>query len=55
MANMSYCRFENTMNALQDCYEHLDDDISDSETEPDYRYCLIELCKKITEEYGWED
>ena len=52
MSNMSYCRFENTMNDLQDCYDHMDDDISDSETEPDYRCCLIELCKTIAEEYG---
>ncbi len=54
MANMSYCRFENTMDALQDCYDHMADDISASETEPDYRYCLIELCKRIAEEYGSE-
>lgn len=51
MANMSYCRFENTMNALQDCYENgIDADLSDSEKE--YRYCLVELCKSIVAEYG---
>ena len=51
MANMGYCRFENTMNAMQDCHEHIeDDDLSESEKE--YRYCLIELCKTIADEYG---
>ena len=48
---MGYCRFENTMNAMQDCQEHIkDDDLSESEKE--YRYCLIELCKTIADEYG---
>ena len=51
MGNMSYVRFENTMNDLQDCQEHIEDgDLSESEEE--YRYCLIELCKTITDEYG---
>ena len=48
MGNMSYCRFENTMNALQDCYENMDSKLSDSEEE--YRECLILLCKTIAEE-----
>ena len=48
MANMGYCRFENTMNALEDCHEHIDDELSDSEEE--YKYCLIELCKTIAAE-----
>ena len=31
MANMSYCRFENTANALDDCAEHIADaDLSDT-------------------------
>jgi len=50
MGNMGYCRFENTLNALEDCHEHIEDDISDKEKE--YRYCLIELCKTIADEYG---
>ena len=49
MGNMSYVRFENTMNDLMDCHEHMDDKLSDSEQE--YRDCLIELCKTITDEY----
>lgn len=50
MGNMGYCRFENTHNNLEDCHKHMDDDLSDSEKE--YRYCLIELCKTIADEYG---
>ena len=51
MANMSYCRFENTLQDLQDCYEHLNaTDISRSEDRA--RYDLVELCRQILEE--WE-
>ena len=49
-SNMGYCRFANTLNDLQDCHEHIEDDISDEEKE--HRYCLIELCKTIVDEYG---
>ncbi len=32
MGNMSYCRFENTLGDLQDCYDNIDDpDLSESE------------------------
>ena len=49
MGNMGYVRFENTMNDLMDCHEHIEDrDLSASEE--DYRTCLIELCKTIAEE-----
>ena len=26
MSNMSYCRFENTLQNLEDCYEHMSDE-----------------------------
>ena len=42
MANMSYCRFQNTLLALQDCKEALDE-IQDGNEE--------ELPKKGSEEY----
>lgn len=49
MANMSYCRFENTLKDLQDCYEHLnDEDLSGSEEIA--RYTLVELCRQILDE-----
>jgi hypothetical protein len=49
MTNMSHCRFENTLNDLRDCEEHLADyDLSKSEKE--YRDRLLKLCKRITDE-----
>jgi hypothetical protein len=48
MANMSYCRFENTYHDLNDCYRNIDDtDLS--ETEARFRKRLIELCQLIGE------
>jgi hypothetical protein len=49
MGNMSYCRFQNTLLALRDCYESLwDDDLSDEEGQA--RDSLVKLCKTIAEE-----
>ncbi len=46
MANMGYCRFINTLEALEDCYEHLfDDDLS--EDEETARENLVKVCKGI--------
>jgi len=53
MANMSYCRFQNTYSDLYDCYEHMDDELSEDETK--YRKYIIELCKRIVDNYGDED
>ncbi len=51
MANMSYCRFENTLRDLQDCLHHMndedDEDMSASEREA--RRELILLCGRIAE------
>ena len=53
MANMSYCRFENTFHDLQDCEEHMDcDDLSESEER--YRDRIIQLCMDIAAGYGDE-
>ena len=49
MANMSYCRFENTFRDLEDCHEHVDDDLDGSEL--CYRTKLIELCRLIVDDY----
>jgi len=50
MANMSYCRFHNTLGDLEDCWEHLDDwDLSEAETEA--RLLLVQLCRDIAEDY----
>ena len=54
MANMSYCRFENTCNALEDCYEHLfDDNLSDSERH--YRDKLIQIAEDIVSDTETEE
>lgn len=48
MANMSYCRFENTLSDLRDCYRSIDDtDLSEREAR--FRKNLIELCQLIGE------
>ena len=52
MANMSYCRFENTYDDLRDCYRNMDDDLSESEEK--YRTLLIKLCEDIANYYGEE-
>lgn len=49
MANMSYCRFQNTYRDLMDCYYNINNDLSESEHR--YRERLIEVCKNILDEY----
>jgi hypothetical protein len=52
MANMSYCRFHNTLEDLKDCYDNLDDnDLSEEEARARTR--LIKLCKQIVESAEW--
>lgn len=52
MANMSYCRFQNTAPDLRDCADHLlDDDLSKDEREALKR--LIKTCREIVSE--WEE
>jgi len=48
MANMSYCRFQNTLIDLRDCEENMDDDDLSPE-EALAKKKLIELCKKIAD------
>lgn len=51
MPNMSYCRFENTVGDLNDCYENMDDDdLSDMEIKARKR--LIDLCIDIACDYA---
>ena len=51
MANMGYCRFQNTLADLRDCMEAMDDpDISADESRARQR--LIALCTEIAEDYG---
>jgi len=46
MGNMSYCRFENTVEDLKDCINHLEDkNISSDEKRS--REKLFELCAEV--------
>ena len=54
MANMSYCRFENTLRDLQDVHEHLqDDDLSKDEARA--RKNLVRLCVRIVDEFSLDE
>lgn len=57
MSNMSYVRFENTYNDLQDCYDALSDKSFDelSESERKYAINLVRLCRNISEDFFEED
>jgi hypothetical protein len=51
MANMGYCRFENTLEDLRDCYEHVGDE-GLSESEHKCRDKLMKLCRDIVGGYS---
>ena len=52
MANMSYCRFENTIRDLRDCFDNMDDnDLSKSEFK--YRNMMIAMCMEIADQYEY--
>ena len=57
--NMSYCRFENTVKALEECLEDLYDkggveavEEDASQYEKEHIRGLIELCQQVVDEYG---
>ena len=51
MGNMSYCRFSNTLEDLDDCYENIDDASELSKGEQEARTRLIKLCCDIALDY----
>jgi hypothetical protein len=51
MSNMSYCRFQNTLQDLRDCYENWGEPL-ESDEEVAARLRMLKLCKKIVEDYG---
>ena len=58
MGNMAYCRFENTLSDLEDCYEDMEFGKGFSElslTEQEARNELVALCKKIAEQFDEEE
>lgn len=61
MANMSYCRFENTYRDLQDCQTALDNYINNDEnvisSDGERRFAkeLIALCREIADYFEESD
>lgn len=47
MMNMSYCQFENTLYALRECLDHIEDEEETSEREINYAKRLYETCKEF--------
>lgn len=52
MSNMSYCRFENTLSDLEDCLDHIEDDLGSEEFQA--REELIKVCVKIAKYKNYE-
>lgn len=52
--NMDYCKFENTLQDLMQCYQDMDN-LNISKEELRYRQKLIDLCIEIAECYGEND
>ena len=50
MANMSYCRFENTVPDFVDCAEHIEDDLTEREAR--HRRALIRACAEVFDTLG---
>ena len=51
MSNMSYCRFQNTLSDLRDCYSNWDnDDLSNEEERARSR--ILSLCEDIVSDWS---
>ncbi len=55
MANMSYCRFQNTLSDMLDCQMALEDGKELSKEESSARESLLQLCRELADEYLDED
>ena len=47
MTNMSYCRFENTANDLEDCFDNWNEDDDLSESEKEAKEKIVYLAQEI--------
>ena len=54
MSNMGYCRFRNTREDLQDCFENIDDSLENKD-EARARIKLVKICEKIVNAVDLED
>ena len=57
MANMSYCRFENTSRDFEDCLEALENEGFDSLSKNEQQYAkkLLRLSKQFAEAFDEEE
>jgi len=57
MSNMGYCRFENTLKDLEDCYQALQDNGLESLSDEERRAALklINVCDGFASEFGGID
>jgi hypothetical protein len=54
MSNMSYCRFQNTSDDLEDCVEALEEDPKLANLRGDELRCairLIEMCRNVADQF----
>jgi len=53
MANLSYCRFENTFPDLQDCFKALSTEGLESLSEKEKKYALklIKVCRDLADDF----
>lgn len=49
MGNMSYCRFENTLEDLRDCHDNFDNTVSKDEGKARQR--LYKICQSIVDNF----
>ena len=54
MGNMSYCRFQNTLQDMRDCYEALQSGETLSRDEHSAMEMLVEICDRISGEFGMD-
>lgn len=54
MSNMSYCRFQNTLSDMRDCYEALQSGETLSRDEHSAMEMLVEICDRISGEFGMD-
>jgi len=54
MGNMSYCRFQNTLHDMRDCYEALQSGETLSRDEHSAMEMLVEICDRISGEFGMD-
>lgn len=54
MANMSYCRFRNTLGDLRDCARALEEEAIDDLLEDEREACvaLLKLCQRMADDWS---